>query len=462
MNESDILQFKQWFFALDLQKQKEFISNLSSQELLEFRYTSDLWLRPEQVITDGLWRYCLLLAGRAFGKSHSATAWISKQVKNYNPQDPPDQFALIAPTAEDARNLLIPTYLKHFPPHQKPYYNSSHKKIYHHNHAEVLVYSSEQEIRGPNLSKVVCDEIVKWNKPTETFDILDLGIRLNNAKVVISTTPKMEIELLHRLVKKAETDSTIKIIKGGTMYDNKDNLDPQYIKSQESLHAGSRFYRQEIAGELLSSMEDAMFSIDNINKNRHPANLDEKVFHLNLPKDVQLIKIVISVDPAGSANLESDETGITVVGLANNGHAYVLKDASGRFQPPQWGKKAIDLYYQYRANAIIAETNFGAQMVISNIRMLDPNVFIKEVRASHGKLIRAEPISTKYYQDKVHHVGEPRFFSALEKQMMYFTGTSSNSKKKDDRLDSLVWALTDLFPPLPAIPRSTINMPNFG
>ncbi len=154
---------------------------------------------------------------------------------------------------------------------------------------------------------------------------------------------------------------------------------------------------------------------------------------------VMLKRIVVGVDPAASANESSDETGIVVAGLGDDGHGYVLADYSGRYTPEGWGKRAVEAFERYKADRFIVEGNNGGEMATHVIKTVWPNAPIKLVHASKGKAARAEPVAALYEQGKVHHVG---MFSELEDQLC--TWEPLGNDRSPDRLDALVWALTEL------------------
>lgn len=151
----------------------------------------------------------------------------------------------------------------------------------------------------------------------------------------------------------------------------------------------------------------------------------------------ELVRIVVAVDPEAESHEQSAETGIIVAGIAANKHIYVLDDASLRGTPEQWGSAAVLAYYRYEADRIIGEVNNGGEMVGYVIRTIDPSVPFSAVRASRGKAIRAEPVAALYEQGKVHHV---KIFSELEEQLCSWVP----GNKSPDRLDALVWAITEL------------------
>ena len=152
-------------------------------------------------------------------------------------------------------------------------------------------------------------------------------------------------------------------------------------------------------------------------------------------------RIVVAIDPAVTAGEDSDETGIVICGRGVDGHGYVLRDLSCRLSPEGWARRAIGGYREFHADRIVAEVNNGGDMVESTVRMVDANVSFRKLHASRGKVVRAEPIAALYEQGKVHHVGS---FDQLEDQMCLFTADNV-AGNSPDRVDALVWALTELF-----------------
>ena len=151
-------------------------------------------------------------------------------------------------------------------------------------------------------------------------------------------------------------------------------------------------------------------------------------------------RIVIGVDPAVTHHSGSDETGIIVAAVGADQNYYVLEDLSGRLRPMEWAERVIKAYYKYGADRVVAEVNQGGDLVENTIRMVDPRISYRGVRASKGKLIRAEPVAALYEQKRVFHA---RCFLDLEKQMCAFTGDPRDGSSPD-RVDALVWALTEL------------------
>jgi phage terminase large subunit-like protein len=239
-----------------------------------------------------------------------------------------------------------------------------------------------------------------------------------NPQVVVTTTPR-PIKEVRELIK----DPTCVVTRGAT-YENRDNLAPAFFDHIVSRYEGTRLGRQELLAEILDDNPGALWKRADI----------EAAAVAECP---ELMRVVVAVDPAVSSSDEADETGIVVAGIAHNGHGYVLDDMSLRGSPHQWGTQAVAGYSKYKADRLVAEVNNGGDMVELTVRTVDPNVSYRAVHASRGKSIRAEPIAALYEQGRVHHVGS---FPNLEDQLCQW----EPGMQSPDRLDALVWALTDL------------------
>lgn len=152
-----------------------------------------------------------------------------------------------------------------------------------------------------------------------------------------------------------------------------------------------------------------------------------------------LIRIVIGVDPAVTSRPDSDETGIVAAGLGTDNHYYVLGDASLQGSPAQWAAAVDDQYRYFRADRVVAEVNNGGDLIVANLRNVNPAISCRSITATRGKLVRAEPIAALYELERVHHVG---IFPELEDQMCNYN--PSMTAYSPDRMDALVWALTEL------------------
>jgi predicted phage terminase large subunit-like protein len=251
--------------------------------------------------------------------------------------------------------------------------------------------------------------------------MLTFGLRLGKDPRVVATTTPRPIQLIRDLLKSPTTHIT-----RGSTRDNEANLAPQFMEQIVGKYAGTRLGRQELEGELLDDVPGALW-------NRK--QLDD----LRVDIHSELVRIVIPIDPAMTSGEKADETGIVPVGLGADGHGYVLSDLSCRMSPDGWARRAVQAYHELKADRIIAEVNNGGELVENVIRTVDPQVSYKAVHASRGKRVRAEPVAALYEQGKVHHVG---MYTDLEDQMCNFTPDGYDGSP--DRVDSLVWGLTEL------------------
>lgn len=385
-----------------------------------------IWLedaRPNQLPPEGDWTNWLIMSGRGWGKTRTGAEWIAHNAVTKDRT----RWAVVAPTFADARDTCVEgdsgllNILNRY--RVVANWNRSMGEILLTNGSRIKLFSSEEpdRLRGPQHHGAWCDELAAWKKQ-ETWDQLQFGLRLGeHPQTVITTTPK-PIPLLKSLLLR-ETS----IITRGSTYENKDNLAPSALAELEERYGGTRLGRQELEGELLEDIEGALWQRNWIEETR--IKPDE------MPA---LHRIVVGVDPAVTSGEDSDETGIVVAGMTSNGQFYILEDATLKATPDQWGKRAVEAYKDWKADRIVAETNNGGDMVILLMRQVDRFVPVKKVTASRGKQLRAEPISALYEQRRVHHVGS---FPKLEDQMVTWTPDSSNSP---DRVDALVWALTEL------------------
>jgi phage terminase large subunit-like protein len=213
--------------------------------------------------------------------------------------------------------------------------------------------------------------------------------------------------------------------------DNAANLSADHLKSLERLPERQR--RRFFEGVYIDDLDGALFSYEGIARARVEKIARERCR-----------RIVVAVDPSGAASADdvgSDEIGIIVAARGDDGDAYVLADRSLRDAPAVWGRAAVRAYHEFGADRIIAEENFGGEMVRFVIRAADANVGVQVISASRGKVQRAEPISALYEQGLVHHVGR---FAELEDQLCAFTTQGYRGEGSPDRADALVWALTEL------------------
>jgi phage terminase large subunit-like protein len=385
-----------------------------------------LWLedaRENQIPPEGDWLTWLIMSGRGWGKTRTGAEWIAHHAITQDRT----RWAVVAPTFADARDTCaegesgLINILNRYKALAN--WNRSIGEILLTNGSRIKLFSAEEpdRLRGPQHHGAWCDELAAWVRP-EAYDQLQFGLRLGERpQTVITTTPK-PVPLLKNLLKRDNA-----VITRGSTYENRANLASTALAELEARYGNTRLGRQELQGELLEDMEGALWT---------RAWIEDKRLE---PKDMPpLYRIVVAIDPAVTSNEDSDETGIVVAGATSEGHFYVLEDATLKATPDGWGRRAVQAFNDWSADKIIAETNNGGDMIIATIQQVDRLVPVKKVVASRGKQLRAEPISALYEQGRVHHVG---MFSKLEDQMVTWT---PESRQSPDRLDALVWALTEL------------------
>ena len=345
-------------------------------------------------------------------------------------KNPGARIALIGPTAADCRDTIVEGQsgmLSILHADCIRDWNRSLGELILWNGTRYKTFSAEEpdRLRGPQHHRVLCDELASWQYP-ETFDQMMFGLRLgDNPQCVVTTTPK-PTSLMRQLAKRKDGV----FITFGRTEDNRDNLPAGQLAYLLDKYGGTRLGRQELDAELLDDMPGALWKRSDIDSTR-----------VNVAPEMS--RVVVAIDPAVSTNEGSDETGIVAAGKGIDGRWYVLADKSGRYTPDQWGRVAVGLYHAFKADRIIGEVNNGGDLIEANLRSVDLNVSYKSVRASRGKAIRAEPVAALYEQHKVSHVGS---FPTLEDQQCLFTSDYDRTKMKysPDRMDALVWALTEL------------------
>jgi phage terminase large subunit-like protein len=409
------------------------LSQLSDKEIATLAWHWPFWARPDQLEPPGDWTTWLILAGRGWGKTRTGAETVRQWVMSGRYK----RIALVGETTADVRGVMVDGesgLLNLGPEDDRPEYFPSLRQLKWKNGAIATTYNATEpdQLRGPQHDAAWCDELAKWKYMQETWDQLQFGLRLGtHPKQIITTTPQPK-PLIRALV----NNPSVLVTRGRT-YDNRANLASPFISAIEERFGGTRLGRQELEGEILNDIPGALWSRDIIDSNRL----------VEPPQDLD--RVIVAVDPAASSAEGSDENGIVVVGLARDtdGYArgYILEDGSLRGSPEEWSRRAVHLYRKWEADRIVAEKNQGGEMVLSVLRSADRSVPVKLVHASRGKAVRAEPISALYEQGRIHHVGR---FDELEDQMCTFSidnvrGTNGNGSP--DRVDALVWGLTEVF-----------------
>lgn len=414
----------------------------------ELAYTWPFWARPQQMAPAGDWNTWFINAGRGFGKTRAGVEWVRGLVKRgYK------RIAAIAATNSDIERVMINGESGFLArcwegdktdkgvPMGKPVWSPTKRLLTWENGAYVQFFSAEEpeRLRGPQFEAAWCDELAAWNRDRDTWDMLQFCLRLGkHPQTCVTTTPK-PTKLVRDIMKNPKT-----VVTYGSTFDNSANLAATYLQSVKDMYDGTRLGRQELYAEVLDEASGALWTRELLSKCEvevtDPLALAET-----------LARVVVSVDPAVSSNAESDMTGIVVAGMDINGVCYILHDATERYTPEGWAAKAIELYHLYGADRIVAERNQGGEMVRYTFKTVDETIPIKLVHASRGKFARAEPVSSLYERGRVKHV---RGLDALEDQMVQWCPLGSIGSP--DRLDAMVWAVTELA--LKGIARPELNL----
>lgn len=414
--------------ALPKAEQEAFLSSLTDAEAEALLYD---WrgfnARPDQIAPEGDWDIWLALAGRGWGKTRTGAEWVREQV-----DAGARRIALVAETAADARDVMVEGesgLLSLYPPADRPLYEPSKRRVTWANGAVATLFNATEpdQLRGPQFDCAWSDEIAKWRYARESWDQLQFGLRLgDHPRQMVTTTPR-PIELVKAIVSGQE--GKVVVTRGRTM-DNAANLAAPFLRKIKEKYEGTRLGRQELDAEILGDLPGALWSLMQIETYRAAAQPEK------------MGRILVAVDPAVTATEDSDEHGIIVGGLSGQ-DGYVLHDGSTQGTPLDWARRAISLHDSYGADGIVVEVNQGGDMVAHTLRSVRPNINVIEVRASRGKHIRAEPIAALYEQGRIRHVGA---FPELESQMTQMTAHGYEGAGSPDRLDALVWLMSELFP----------------
>lgn len=426
---------------------KKFLEQLPLKELEALQHDWQIWARDDQLPPNHLikdheqeWNIWLLLGGRGAGKTRAGAEWVRAMALGIKPitTEPAKRIALVGETLGDVRRTMIEGIsglLAIHPPEERPLFEPSKRRITWPNGSIAEMYSAEdpESLRGPQFMAAWCDEICKWPHAQDTWDMLQFALRLGEApRQVVTTTPR-STALLKAIIANDKT-----VIQRSRTQDNRANLSASFLKTVEEKYGGTRLGRQELDGELIEDREDALWQRDQIEK-------------LRIRKAPELERIVVAIDPPVTSGEKADLCGIVAAGISQEGQGFVLNDQSvKRATPLKWAQIAVDLFHEMQADRIVAEVNQGGELVETILRQIDETVPIRKVHASRGKYLRAEPVAALYEQGRISHVG---CYEELEDQMCDFGPGGLSNGKSPDRLDALVWAMTDLMLNTKVTPR---------
>ncbi|MFD1156784.1 DNA-packaging protein [Roseovarius aestuarii] len=384
-------------------------------------YLFEFWALEHQLPPEGSWRSWIIMGGRGAGKTRAGAEWVRTQMEGARPLDPGPcrRMALVGETIDQVREVMIfgeSGILACSPPDRRPEW-------------QAFSAHDPEGLRGPQFDSAWVDELAKWRKSRETWDMLQFALRLgDDPRVCITTTPR-NVGVLKELL-----DSPTTVVTSAPTEANRAFLAESFLDEVRARYSGTRLGRQELDGIMMEEAEGALWT----------SNLIEKIQIDEMP---EVDRVVVAVDPPVTGKSSSDECGIVVVGACTQGpvqdwRAYVLADCSiGAASPNTWANAAINAMVEYGADRLVAEVNQGGDLVSSVIRQVDPMVPIKAVHASRGKVARAEPVAALYEQGRISHL---KGLGELEDQMCAMTAQGFEGKGSPDRVDALVWALTEL------------------
>ncbi|NEY89303.1 DNA-packaging protein [Tabrizicola oligotrophica] len=425
-----------WLACATPEQVEAFLGGLSDNALMALPWLFEFWALPHQVPPEGVWKTWVIMGGRGAGKTRAGAEWVRAEVEGATPLAPgrARRVALVGETVDQVREVMVmgeSGILACSPPDRRPVWQATRRRLEWPNGAVAQVFSAHDpdSLRGPQFDAAWADELAKWPKGQEAWDQLQFGLRLGeNPRQVVTTTPQ-NVEVLKAILKNPSTVTTHAPTEA-----NRAHLAASFLAEVQARYGGQRLGLQELQGLLVEEVDGALWKASDLDARRAEV----------LPA---FNRIVVAVDPSVTSGGASDECGIVVVGAVTEGppqdwRAVVLEDASVRgASPDTWARAAIAAMDRHRADRLVVEVNQGGELVTQVIRSIDALVPIKAVHASKGKGTRAEPVSALYEQGRVAHV---RGLAALEDQMCQMTAQGYLGKGSPDRLDALVWALTEL------------------
>ena len=383
-----VLSSREDFLALLNKKGwEETLARMTDEEVNRGLLWEITGARDDQLPPPGDWTTWLMLGGRGAGKTRAGAEWVKAlALKRIPIGDAPGRIALVGETLGDVRAIMVEGVSGILAVHHqelaqdRPRWVGMRRQLVWEKTGFIAqAFSSEdpESLRGPQFSAAWCDELAKWKHAEATWDMLQFGLRLGDRPRQMVTTTPRPIPLLKRILGDPGT-----VVTRATTFDNRAQLAAPFLDKIVARYHGTRLGRQELDAELIDERDGALWRPDWIEAGRVSAA-------------PELLRIVV----------------------------------------------AVDLFHRLEADRIVAEVNQGGDMVEAIIRQQDAEVPVEKVRASRGKLLRAEPVAALYEQGRVKHVGA---FPALEDEMCDFGLGGLSSGRSPDRLDALVWALSAL------------------
>ena len=390
---------------------------MTVDRLFELGEAWETWARPAQLAPKGDWTTWLLLGGRGAGKTRAGAVWVRALAEaGVTP------IALVGHTMTEALAVMVrgqSGLLRICPKEDRPKLRGTTLVWPNGVEAFVMSASDPDRFRGPQFAAAWCDEVAKWPDAEAAWDMLQFALRLGDHPRQLATTTPRPIPLLRRLLGDPHT------VVSRMRTDENRHLARGFLDAVVGRYRGSVLGRQELDGELIEDSPDALWQ--------------RGMFRPATGEAVQ--RIVVAVDPPVTGGLKSDACGIIVAGRTEVG-ATVLEDLTLQPASPMgWARRAVSAFHSHGADCIVVEVNQGGDMVKTVIGQVDPDVPVRPVRAMRGKWLRAEPVATLYAQGRVTHA---RGLTALEDEMCAFGADGRSDGHSPDRVDALVWALTEL------------------
>ncbi len=413
---------------------------LTQEEAAALYYDWSLWARPDQRPPDGGWIYWLIIAGRGAGKTRAGAETVRAWARHYR------NVNMIGATRHDALEIMVTGesgVMAVCPPAERPRFVRASDRLEWPNGSISQIFSAEEpdRLRGKQHMKLWLDELAAWRDP-DTFDQAMLGLRLGDKpQAVITTTPR-PTKLIKQLI-----DDPDAVVTRGSTFDNARFLADGFLTQVVSRFEGRMIGRQELYAEIVEEAPGALWTRALIERQRLPKG--------GLPADY--VEIEIGVDPPARTGAKADECGIVAVGRTSGGIIHVLADLTSQGETPgEWSARVVSAFRRFAANRVVAEINNGGEMVAQVLRQNDPNLPVRNVTATRGKFLRAEPIAAAYERGVVFHLGA---FEKLEDQLCGLTADfdARASGFSPDRADALVWAIADLIAPGRASPSDMLD-----
>ncbi|MEL6207853.1 MAG: terminase family protein [Pseudomonadota bacterium] len=425
-----------WISSGPQSRQDDFLAALSDRAIAALPWIWEVWALEHQLAPPGFWRTWVIMGGRGAGKTRAGAEWIRAMIEGAGPQDPgrARRIALVGETIDQVREVMVfgdSGILACTPPDRRPAWQASRRRLEWPNGAEARLFSAfdPESLRGPQFDAAWADELAKWPRVGEAWDMLQFALRLgDDPRVCVTTTPR-NVKELRDLIALPST-----VMTRAPTEANRANLAASFVEEVTARYGGTRLGRQELDGELLSEADGALWSLDMLERaqGEAPSELD---------------RIVVAVDPPATGRRTSDMCGIVVAGVLMDGSprdwtAWVLEDASiAGASPLTWAEAAVSAMERHSADRLVAEVNQGGDMVKQVLDQIDPTLPYKAIHAVRSKGSRAEPVAALYEQGRVRHV---RGLADLEDQMCRMTPQGYDGAGSPDRVDALVWALREL------------------